>query len=112
MSAETAVVHGGTEEGHDAHGTPLQYVMIAVVLVVITALEVGLYYIEKNNPSLSKAAIIIPLLVLASIKFIIVAMYYMHLKGDHPIFRRYFILGLSGAFVLYLVVLASLRIFG
>ncbi len=112
MSSQAATATPATNDSNAHDDAPLQYVLIAVALVVITALEVALFYIEKNNPALSKAAIVIPLLVLAGLKFVIVVQHYMHLKHDHPIFKRYFVLGLSGAFVLYLIVLSSLRIFG
>lgn len=111
MSAEAAVVSADTQV-QERDPRPFQYVMIAVALVIVTALEVALYYVEQNNPDVPHAAIIIPLLTLAASKFVIVALYFMHLKHDKPIFRRYFILGISAAFVLYLVVLASLRVFG
>jgi hypothetical protein len=51
------------------------------------------------------------LLVFGLVKFILVAAYYMHLRTDQPIFRRFFILGGVAAIVLYAVVLSSLHVF-
>jgi cytochrome c oxidase subunit 4 len=91
-----------------AHPEPFQYVMIAVVLCVITALEVGTYYLPKDFPEWLYITI---LLVLAVTKFITVASWYMHLRTDRPIFRRFFVMGATGAILLYAIVLATLHAF-
>ncbi len=90
------------------HPSPLRYVLIAVVLCVITAAEVSLYYLEG---SLADAVIIPLLLVFAALKFGIVASWYMHLRTDKPIFARFFVLGIAGAILLFGIVLSSLQIF-
>ena len=36
-------------------------------------------------------------------KFVLVAAYYMHLKTDQPMFKRFFVLGAVAAMVLYTV---------
>jgi cytochrome c oxidase subunit IV len=90
------------------HPSPLRYVIIAIVLSVVTAAEVSLYYLEGTIPD----AVIIPLLLIfAALKFGIVASWYMHLRTDRPIFGRFFVLGVVAAVVLYLIVLSSLEIF-
>jgi cytochrome c oxidase subunit IV len=91
-----------------AHPEPFQYVMIAVVLCVITALEVATYYLPKDFPDWLYVTI---LMVLAVIKFVTVASWFMHLRTDRPIFRRFFIMGAVGAVLLYTIVLATLHIF-
>ncbi|MGH7503114.1 MAG: cytochrome C oxidase subunit IV family protein [Longimicrobiales bacterium] len=74
--------HTGHEGGHATVGT---YVLIGIILTVITAVEVAVFYI----PALS--SVLIPtLLVLSAAKFVIVVMFYMHLKYDHPMLRRVF----------------------
>jgi cytochrome c oxidase subunit IV len=88
------------------HPNPAQYVMIAVVLVVITGLEVGTSYLEGSIPD---GLIVVLLLVMAFVKFVLVASWYMHLRTDQPVFRRFFILGTTAAIVLYLIVLATLH---
>jgi cytochrome c oxidase subunit 4 len=90
------------------HPTPQRYVMIAAVLVVATAAEVGLYYLEGNIPD---GLIILLLLMFAVIKFTLVASWYMHLRTDKPIFRRFFVLGIIAAISLYLIVLTTLHVF-
>ena len=91
-----------------SHPSPFQYVIIAVVLCVITGLEIGMYYIEEDLP---KALYIGVLLSMALVKFITVAAWYMHLRTDKRIFRRFFITGAVGAILLYMVVLAVLHAF-
>jgi len=90
------------------HPSPFKYVVIAVILVVVTAIEVGVSYLEGDIPD---ALIVTLLMIMAIIKFATVASYYMHLQTDRPIFRRFFVLGIVAAVVLYAVVLASLAVF-
>jgi len=90
------------------HPSPFKYVMIAVVLVVVTALEVGVSYLEGDIPD---ALIVVLLLSMAIVKFGLVASWYMHLQTDKPIFRRFFVVGIAAAIVLYAAVLASLHVF-
>ena len=63
------------EAVHTGHPTPSTYFKVAIILSVITAVEVALFYVE----ALGKG--IIPVLaVLSTSKFALVAMFYMHLK--------------------------------
>ena len=90
------------------HPSPVQYVVIALILVVITSAEVSLFYLEGTIPN---AAIIPLLMVFAALKFALVAAWYMHLRTDRPIFARFFILGIVAAVCLYLIVLSALGVF-
>ena len=90
------------------HPSPFRYVMIAVVLVIVTAVEVAVSYMEDTIPN---GAIVFLLVVMAIIKFALVASWYMHLKTDKPIFRRFFVLGILAALALYTVVLLTLHVF-
>lgn len=68
---------------HESHWK--QYATIGVILAVITGIEVAIFYIEALAP------VLIPvLLVLSAAKFILVVLYFMHLKVDHAIFGRVF----------------------
>jgi caa(3)-type oxidase subunit IV len=89
------------------HSSPFQYVMIAVVLCILTAIEVGFYYLEGDIPT---ALLVGCLLALALVKFVMVASLYMHLSSDKPIFKRFFITGACGAIFLYMIVLTVLHI--
>src|SRR5262249_46524563 len=69
------------------HPTPVQYVMVGMVLVVITAIEVAVSYLEGD---VANGIIVVALLGMAAVKFILVASWYMHLRTDQPVFRRFF----------------------
>jgi cytochrome c oxidase subunit IV len=89
-----------------AHPDPYQYVVVAVVLAVITAVEIAVSYMEGDIPD---ALIVVLLLSMMVVKFFLVASWFMHLRTDRPVFRRLFILGAIAAPALYLVVLATLH---
>ena len=70
------------------HPTWKEYKWVALILVLITAVEVWVYYI----PELVATKIFVPgLLIMSAVKFAIVVMYYMHLKYDHKLFRSLFV---------------------
>jgi cytochrome c oxidase subunit IV len=83
------------------HPTPRQYVLIAVVLVVITGVEIATSYIDTAHTNL----IIFALFVMAAVKFFLVAAWYMHMRTDQAFFRRVFVVGMIGAGVVYGIVL-------
>ena len=88
-----------------AHPGPAQYVRVAVALAVITALEVTVYYL--NLPAKLLVGV---LLGLASIKFALVAAYFMHLKFDAHLLRRVFLTGIILACLVYPVALFTLKV--
>ena len=90
-----------------AHPEPRQYVMIAVVLVLVTALEVATSYIDTKT--VSSNLIILMLGTMAFVKFVLVVSWYMHLKTDSRALRRFFIVGLVGAILLYMVIALALH---
>ena len=76
---------------------------VAVILAIITAIEVAVYYIPSitERPGL----LVTSLLIFAAIKFFMVGAYFMHLKFDAPAFRRFFIMGIVIALAVFAVVL-------
>jgi cytochrome c oxidase subunit 4 len=94
--------HGPAEGGHEqAHASNQTYVIIAVILAIITAVEVAVWYL----PSIR--GILVPALIILSVaKFLLVVGYFMHLKYDNPLFRFMFFFGLIVALSVYLTVLA------
>jgi cytochrome c oxidase subunit IV len=83
-----------------------QYIVIALILAVLTAMEVAAT--EVAGPGL----LLIPsLLIMMAIKFFIVVSYFMHLKFDSRLFSVMFYLGLFGAIVLYSVMLTTFHFF-
>jgi len=90
----------------ERHPSPSEYVRIAIVLALVTAAEVAVYYMEAVRD------ILVPLLLLFSfVKFSLVVLWYMHLKFDSKTYARFFLIGISGAVTLYLIVLISFRAF-
>jgi cytochrome c oxidase subunit 4 len=85
--------HADSVEGHamgevHEHPTWKQYKWVAVILTIITVLEVWGYYL----PSFVASAAFVPtLLIMSAAKFAIVVMFYMHLKYDHKLFRALFV---------------------
>jgi cytochrome c oxidase subunit 4 len=94
-------------ESHD-HPTPAQYWKIAAFLAVITAIEVAMYYIDRELELGALNAGI--LIALSSMKFIIVVGWFMHLKFEKPLLSRFFTAGFLLACGCYLVVLAALGV--
>ena len=97
--------HGN--ERHDSehpHPGAREYLGIAAVLTVITAIEVAVFYMPGMKP------VLVPtLLVLSATKFGMVAMWYMHLKFDHRLFSWLFVVPMV---VIALIIIALLRLFG
>ena len=91
-------------EGIQHHPGPREYVFIAIVLVVITAIEVAASYLDGD---INSNLLILLLAVMAAIKFFLVCAWYMHMKQDKPFFRRVFVIGLVGATVVYSIALAT-----
>jgi cytochrome c oxidase subunit 4 len=87
--------------GHSNHPTPRQYVLIAVVLVIVTGIEIATSYLNTGHTNL----IIIALFLMAALKFFLVAAWYMHMKVDQPLFRRVFVVGMVGAGIVYGIVI-------
>ena len=83
------------------HPGPREYVMVAIILAIATAIEVGWYYLNVPH-----AIFITLLLVLSALKFSLVVLWFMHLRFDARIFRRLFISGLILAVTVYAIVLA------
>jgi cytochrome c oxidase subunit 4 len=73
----SAVAHA---HGDHAHPSQPVYVRIAIILGLITGVEVLIYYIPALDGILVPA-----LLVLSAIKFVTVVGYFMHLKFDTPL---------------------------
>ena len=92
-----------------SHPTFMQYVLIAVILFAITMVEFVLIWEPANiEPYLGVSKI--PLLIgLSAIKFVIVIMFYMHLKFDARLFSGVFLAGMALA---VLVGIAVLGLFG
>ena len=71
--------------GEHAHPTAGVYLRVAAVLVILTVIEVGVFYVPAFHP------VLVPtLLILSALKFTLVVMFYMHLKMDSRFFTFLF----------------------
>jgi cytochrome c oxidase subunit IV len=109
MSAVDTTESDEVHDEHEGHAHPKDktYVKIAIILAVLTALEVATYPAEDVLGS----AVIPILLVLMTIKFWYVAAFFMHLKFDTRMFSRVFVSGIVLAGAVYLAVLATFQFF-
>jgi len=99
LAAEAALI-----ERHE-HPSDATYILIALALAVVTATEVGLYYLKSSTVTT------LVLLVLMALKFAIVVGYFMHLKFDSPVLRRLFGGGLCLAIGIYTYVFFIFGVF-
>ena len=80
--------HGPRDSAaHEVHEHPgvWTYVFVGIALTVLTGLEVGVFYIDALH------SLLLPiLLVLTTAKFVMVVMFYMHLKMDSKVFTWVF----------------------
>lgn len=115
MAGHDATIHGqgyaseahpGADHSPDhaqEHPGERTYINVAIILTIVTAVEVAIYYIEGLRDFL------VPMLIVLSVaKFVAVVGYFMHLKFDNRLFRWIFVLGLL---VTASVVMALLAMF-
>ena len=96
---KTTPEEGGT---HHDHPSEKEYIKIAVILAVITAAEVAIVYIEALEGLLA------PILIMMSVgKFLLVVLWFMHLRFDSRLFRRFFVAGIVLALFVYIIVLTT-----
>ncbi len=97
-ATDTAANAHGHDE-HESHGlSDLGYIGIAIILAILTAVEVSTYFFDFG-------ALEVPsLLILMVVKFWIVVAYFMHLKFDSKILSWVFV----AALVLALAVFAAM----
>ena len=95
---------GRAPHAHE-HPSDLQYVYIALFLAVVTAAEVAVYYVKALE-----GLLVYILVVMAVVKFSVVVMFFMHLRFDSKLFRRFFITGIVLAMFCYVIVLSTFHI--
>ncbi len=88
------------DDDHDDHGHGLSdfgYIKVALLLAVLTAAEVLIYFFDEQVGPLE-----VPLLlILMVVKFEIVVAYFMHLRFDNKLFTWLFAIGLLLAVGVY-----------
>ncbi|HWH31096.1 MAG TPA: cytochrome C oxidase subunit IV family protein [Egibacteraceae bacterium] len=94
-----AAEHPAHDE-HDSHPGVGQYIEIGAILALLTAIEVSLFFAD-----IASAVEVPALLFLTVLKFVLVILWFMHLRFDHKVFRRLFFTGVALAGVVFSVVL-------
>jgi|SRR5688500_5200140 len=97
------------QQSAGAHATTGTYLRIAAILVMITLVEVGVFYVPAFQ------GMLVPiLLVLSAVKFALVVMFYMHLKFDNKFFTFLFggplLLGFAVVISLLFIFYGSIRL--
>lgn len=88
-------------QAHPSVGT---YLRVFGILVIVTIIEVGVFYVPAFQALLAPI-----LLILSALKFLLVVMFYMHLKTDSKLFSFLF----AGPLLLAVgVMLGLLLVFG
>lgn len=101
--ADDAVTPGLSHDA--AHVSDQRYIVIALILAVITGMEVTISYVDIGP-------VFLPLLlILMAIKFFTVVLYFMHLKFDNRIFTVLFYMGLFLAVGVYCAALLTFHFF-
>lgn len=91
-----------TRNGH-GHGHAKTYILIGAILTIITAVEVAIFYIPQLE------SVLVPiLLTLSASKFVLVVLFYMHLRDDDRLFSRVFF---GPLFLAVLVVISLVILF-
>lgn len=95
------------EELHSehTHPGPKTYIMIALILGILTAAEVAVFYIPALEPALVPI-----LLTLTTGKFALVVMFYMHLRFDSRVFSSVFVAPLLLAIAVIITVLILFKV--
>lgn len=90
--------------GSELHDLTVTYIRVALVLAVVTVLEVATYYV-----AMARGLTVSVLLVLSVVKFLLVVLYFMHLKFEHKVLAFVF----SGPLLMMVAVgLALMALFG
>ena len=92
------------------HATVATYVLVALVLTGVTALEVGVIYVRRLAP------IVVPLLLaMSAAKFALVALFFMHLRYESRVLTFLFVGPLiiaSGLAVALMTLTGAFLVFG
>lgn len=96
--------HVDTHDHEHDHPSDRSYVMIALILAALTAVEIGLFVLEDDLP---RGFVKLALIGLMIVKFWIVGAYFMHLKFDNIVLTQLFVSGLILAIVVYFIMLSA-----
>ena len=100
MSAPTATTAPALAAGHHEPSKFHFYIQIAMILAVITGIEVVLIYLP-----IVKWLVVTTLIALSTVKFMFVIFYFMHLRWDKVFCTILFFIGLVlASFTMYALI--------
>ena len=88
-----------------AHPTSFTYLKVGTILAILTATEVAVFYVDVLEP-----AFMAIFLILSVAKFILVILFYMHLKFDSRLFSGIFVGGLMLAIVVAVALMSLFQV--
>jgi cytochrome c oxidase subunit 4 len=97
-AATAPAAHGG------GHATVKTYIQVAILLAIITALEVATLYV----PGIPNGLLVVGLLLMSAVKFFLVVGFFMHLRYDSKIMRTLFV---GPLIIAILIILALMALF-
>ncbi len=92
---------------HEGHATVQTYIRVAVVLAILTAIEIGAVYVR----GLPSHVLVTLLIVFAVLKFGLVVAFFMHLRYDGRLLTALFVGPLLIATVIILALMALFSAF-
>ena len=88
---------------HDAgHASVQTYIRVAVVLAILTAIEIGALYV----PGLPSRVLVTLILIFGTLKFALVVAFFMHLRYDNKLLTVLFVGPLIIAVAIILAIMA------
>jgi cytochrome c oxidase subunit 4 len=97
-AATTRPVHTG------GHASVRTYINVAIVLAIVTAIEVATLYI----PGIPNSLLVGSLLIMSALKFFLVVGFFMHLRYDANVMRTLFV---GPLIIAILIILALMALF-
>src|SRR5207237_9194425 len=99
--------HAASPAAHapgEGHATVQTYVRVAVVLGILTAIEIGALYV----PGLPSHLLVTLLLFFSVLKFALVVAFFLHLRYDNKLLTVLFVVSL---FIVIFIIIAFMAIF-
>jgi cytochrome c oxidase subunit 4 len=100
--------HAASPAAHapgEGHATVQTYIRVAVVLGILTAIEIGALYV----PGLPSHILVTLLLVFSVVKFGLVVAFFMHLRYDNKVLTALFV---GPLLIAMIIILALMALFG
>ena len=97
--------HAASTAHDEGHASVQTYIRVAVVLAILTAIEIGALYV----PGLPPHVLVTLILIFGTMKFALVVAFFMHLRYDNRILTALFVgpLMIAGVIILALMALFS-----